>query len=441
MEKITALSNPPAERALVGMAMVRPSAFDDADCSAEEFEIPLARAAWEAIAGLRRAGHDVTPISVRESLPKRAADGETLATLLAWAQEAGYERAEALARIIRKAAAGRRLAASCAQAISDLGGGGIDVEAVLAEHRAAIAGIESADRDEPVRLRDAMAPALEEIEARAANRGAVGIETGIKAYDRAIGGFRAEQHVVVAARPGEGKSSFALGTCMHTSIVQETPVMIVTLEMSMQEEIERTLAGESHVSATRMATGRLEWADWQKVTTAARRIAGIPLWLYDKNVTLQKLESLVRRWHARNVPAGKVALVVVDYLGLVKAKEHKVREQEIAAISRAGKTLAKDLKAVVMQVAQLNRESEKQMRDPMLSDLRESGAIEQDANVVIFPVRDKAGEDIHGKGNARLIVAKNRGGPVGEVPAFWNGPLTKYQDRDALPEDADEGNT
>ncbi|HZG43693.1 MAG TPA: DnaB-like helicase C-terminal domain-containing protein, partial [Longimicrobium sp.] len=209
--------------------------------------------------------------------------------------------------------------------------------------------------------------------------------------------------------------------------------LVFSMEMSTQEQIERILAGKSNVSATKMATGNLEYAEWRRIQGIAPGVRDLPIWLYDNSLTLDKLLATARRWHARVVKPGQIALIVIDYLGLVKAKEYRVREQEIAAISRAGKDLAKGLNAVVMQVAQLNRNSEKEQRDPILADLRESGAIEQDANTVIFPVRDKAGEDNSGQGPARLIVAKNRGGRVGAVPVWWNGRLTKYEDRHGEP--------
>lgn len=435
----SSLSNAPAEQALVGLAMLRPVAYDDAACAPEDFELPLARASWEAIGELRRKNHDITPLSISQSVPPRAGSTSSVTgVLLEWANAIHRETPEALGRLIRQAAMARRLAASCARTLDDLKRGDIDVEDILGEHRGTVASIESAERDEPVSLGDALPGSMDEIESRAAGRDAHSIKTGIAAYDQAIGGFRPKQQIVVAARPGEGKSSYALGTVVNAAEGQGTRCLIFSMEMSIQEQIERILSGKSNVSATKMATGNLGYAEWRRIQGIASVVGGLPIWLYDDSLTLDKLLATARRWHARHVKPKQVALIVIDYLGLVKAKEHRVREQEIAAISRAGKDLAKTLSCVVMQVAQLNRNSEKENRDPILADLRESGAIEQDANTVIFPVRDKGGEDNSGEGPARLIVAKNRGGPVGAVPVWWCGRLTKYQDRRDEPESGED---
>src|SRR4028119_697971 len=139
------LTNATAERALIGLAMSRPTAYDDALVAPEDFEISLARACWGAIGDLRRKGHDVTPISVRESLPHMDSGMQVLSTLLEWTQAGSFETAEALGRLIRKSAIARRLAASCAQTLDDLKRGDLDVEDILGEHRGTVAGIESAE--------------------------------------------------------------------------------------------------------------------------------------------------------------------------------------------------------------------------------------------------------------------------------------------------------
>jgi len=432
VDRVTPVSNPPAERALVGLAFVRPQAQDEAAVGAEEFELPLARAAWASIGELRRRGCDVTPISLREVLGGHTTDPQSIVTLLGWAQDASFESPRALGAIVRKTALARRLASFCAQASQELQTPGSDPERILGEHRAAVLGIETTGQAEPVALSEALHTALEAIEERARMRvegGVVaGLRTGICAYDDAIGGYRPGQQVVVAARPGGGKSAYALQVITHMALVQKVPCLLLSLEMTVQEQVERLLSGFANVPATAMGKGDLGLGDWQRISSAASKVAGIPLYVCDRSMNLDKYQAAVRSWHSKHVKHGQHAVFVTDYLGLVVGSRSSTREQEVAGVSKAGKLLAKELGATSVMVAQLSRRSEQEGRLPNMSDLRESGQIEADADVIVFPHRDQSSEDNEGCGQAQLIVAKNRGGRTGVVSVWWNGPMTRYED-------------
>lgn len=436
----TALSNPEAETALVGLAMTSASAWDDAECEPGDFELPGARVAWQAIGELRAAGDEVTPLTVLDRVRTIRAGAIGAPELLEWAAAAVPGSAASTGAIVRSAATARRLAAACSEALDRLSRPAADAAEALAAHREAIAGIDLRDGESPVRLVDALPGVLSTIQARASKRETVAIPTGIKAFDDTIGGLRPKTQTVVAARPGQGKSSWAKGVAEAASGAG-CPVLIFSLEMSVQEQAERMLGGVAEVNLGRITSGRLEYSEYVKLTGAASKLAELPIQIYDRALRVDRLESIARRWHARHVRGiAEMGLVICDYIGLVQGLSGANREREVASISAAGKRLAMALNVATIMVSQLNRDSEKEQRDPTLRDLRESGAIEQDADMIVFPVRDKENEDNRGSGPARLIVAKNRGGPCGEVPAWWEGRYTRYADRESAPVSEADGN-
>ena len=440
-EITTVTSNPAAERALVGTALAYPASYDDANASPADFELPLARAAWEAIGGLRAANVGVTPVTVLDAMRTRSVGlpRDAVTTLLGWADLALHSQgARDLAAVVRRTALARRLKALCGETLARLSQSDADSEAVLEEHRNASALLESGADDEPVHVPAQLANVLDEIQSRCARPTEAAIQTGIREFDTKIGGLRPSRQIVIAARPGEGKSAFGVQLCVHGATSQNVPALIFSLEMTLQEQVERMLAGACEVSVSNISRGKLEYSEYVRMSKGAGRFGDIPLWIYDKPIKADRLIATARRWHARHVKPGQMAYVMIDYIGLVQSvAKGATREREVAMISQAGKALAMQHGLTTLMVAQLNRESEKEQRTPRPSDLRESGSIEQDADMIIFPVRHHDEEDNHGAGPARLVVAKNRNGPRGEIAVRWEGRFTRFTDFDAPPPESD----
>jgi replicative DNA helicase len=233
--------------------------------------------------------------------------------------------------------------------------------------------------------------------------------------------LRPGQLVVVAARPGIGKTALAGCTALRAA-KRGVPVLVFSLEMAFAELAERFLGAQSRMSVETIGRG-VSGAAMRELFAASRDLSALPLWVDDRILNAGQIASAARSWRVRN--QGKRALVVVDYLGLIKPQgRSETRALEVGRMAWAAKMLAKDLACPLILVAQLNRGNEKEGRKPVLSDLRDSGEIEQHADVVIFPNREPPLED---SGEADLIVAKNRGGKTGKVSCYWNAPLMVFE--------------
>ena len=255
-----------------------------------------------------------------------------------------------------------------------------------------------------------------------------GMPTGYRELDRITAGFQRSNLIILAARPSMGKTSLGLNIAAHMGVHANIPVAIFSLEMSQGEVTQRLMCSEAKVDSKRLQTGRLDDADWVKLTNACDKLSRAPIYIDDTaGVTPIEIKAKTRRLQARL--NGELGMVIVDYLQLMggQAKVEN-RVQEISQISRALKLIARDLNVPVMALSQLSRAVEQRGdKRPQLSDLRESGSIEQDADVVIFIYRDeyydKASES---QGTAELHVAKHRNGPLGTVELAYLGRYTKF---------------
>jgi len=281
------------------------------------------------------------------------------------------------------------------------------------------------DRDEVAILRELVDQAMLDLESIQNRESAyTGLPTGFRDVDGLTSGLQAGNLIVLAARPGVGKSSFATNLARNVS-VGGAPAAIFSLEMSRWEIGMRLLCAEAKVPWDRIRNKRVGPEDWSRIVQAAEVLHDAPLTIVDSgNVTLVDIRAKARRMRTRRQG---LSLIIVDYLQLM-AHHRRVdnRQQEIAEISRGLKLLAKELDIPVIAVSQLNRDPERrQDKRPQLSDLRESGAIEQDADVVMFIHRDDA--DPMKKGAADLIVAKHRNGPTGTIPLTFLPELTQFR--------------
>lgn len=254
-----------------------------------------------------------------------------------------------------------------------------------------------------------------------------GISTGFKDLDYKTTGLHGSELIILAARPAMGKSAFAINIATNVAVQSKTPVAIFNLEMSKEQIGNRILCSEAMVDSNKIRTGQIEDNDWMKLASTLSILSDAPIYIDDTpGISIMEIRAKCRKLKIEK----KIGLVIIDYLQLIQGtgKRNNSREQEISEISRSLKILAKELDIPVIALSQLSRGAEKrEEKRPMLSDLRESGAIEQDADIVMFLYRDEYyNENTEEKNVAEVIIAKNRGGPTGTVRLAWLPNYTKF---------------
>jgi replicative DNA helicase len=290
-------------------------------------------------------------------------------------------------------------------------------------------------------LREHLAPvselapgALEMIQRLYEQEGEVtGVETGFEDLDRLTTGFHKSDLIILAARPAMGKTALSLNAIWHAAGEKKMPVAIFSLEMSKEQLVQRLISQTTRIPAQALRSGNVKAEDWPKLVRGVAEVSRAPIWIDDTaGVTLMEIRAKVRRLASQlNVAGGlPLSLVVVDYLQLMVGQGSRAenRQQEIAEISRGLKVLARDLDVPVLAIAQLSRAVEaRHDKRPLLSDLRDSGAIEQDADMVMFLYRDEYyNPESDDKGIAEIIVGKHRNGPTGKVQLAWMEQYTKF---------------
>jgi replicative DNA helicase len=290
-------------------------------------------------------------------------------------------------------------------------------------------------------LREHLAPvselapgALEMIQRLYEQEGEVtGVETGFEDLDRLTTGFHKSDLIILAARPAMGKTAMALNAIWHASGEKKMPVAIFSLEMSKEQLVQRLISQTTRIPAQALRSGNVKAEDWPKLVRGVAEVSRAPIWIDDTaGVTLMEIRAKVRRLASQLNVASELplSLVVVDYLQLMVGQGNRAenRQQEIAEISRGLKVLARDLNVPVLAIAQLSRAVEaRHDKRPLLSDLRDSGAIEQDADMVMFLYRDEYyNPESDDKGIAEVIVGKHRNGPTGKIQLAWMEQYTKF---------------
>ncbi|MFA6308759.1 MAG: replicative DNA helicase [Clostridia bacterium] len=276
-------------------------------------------------------------------------------------------------------------------------------------------------------IKDILVDAYDKLEELYNNKGNItGIPTGFIDLDNMTAGFQNSDLILVAGRPSMGKTAFALNVAQHVAVNTSKTVAIFSLEMSKEQVVNRILCGEAMVDSQKLRTGKLEDEDWCKIAASTGPLSDSPIYI-DDSATSSIMEI---RAKCRNLKLKKdLGLVIIDYLQLMQGKgRSENRQQEISEISRSLKILAKEINVPVITVSQLSRAPESRSdHRPMLSDLRESGAIEQDADLVMFIYRDDYyNQDSDSKNKAEIIIAKHRNGPTGVVELAWLGQFTKF---------------
>lgn len=280
---------------------------------------------------------------------------------------------------------------------------------------------------EYIPIRQVVLNVLERIEKASQNKGNVtGLPTGFTDLDYKTSGFQNSDLILIAARPSMGKTAFALNIAGYMAFRKNLPVAVFSLEMSNEQLVNRLLAMESHVDAQMLRNGNLDEHDWTNLSEGATIIGNSNLIIDDTpGITITEMRSKCRKYKLEH----NIAIIMVDYLQLMQSsRSAESRQQEISEISRSLKGLARELQVPVVALSQLSRAVEQRPdHRPMLSDLRESGAIEQDADVVMFLYRDDYyNKDSDKKDIAEVIIAKQRNGPIGTVELAWLPQYTKF---------------
>lgn len=430
----TAPHNLDAEESLLGaMLLSRDAAATAIEiCRAEHFYKPAHGHIFDAIAGLFGAGEPVDPITVAEELNRSgvlSSIGGPGVLVAMQASAPATSNVRRYAEIVEEHSLLRAMINTAGE-IAELGYSLPDdvTKAVdqaesmifnLAQHRVA---------STTASVHELLGETLDRLE-KLYERGdtVTGTPTGFVDLDEILAGLQPNALVVVGARPAMGKTSFALNMAAHAALATQKPALIFSLEMSRLEITSRLLSAEARVDAGKMRTGGLSEGDWAKLSRATGPLAEAPIWIDDNpNVTVMEIRSKARKLKSQ---IGDLGIVVVDYIQLMTGgKSAESRQVEVAEISRGLKILAREIEAPVVALAQLNRGLEQRAdKRPMLSDLRESGSLEQDADVVLFLYRDEVyHKDTQDPGIAEVIVAKHRSGPTGTVRLAFLGQYTKF---------------
>ncbi len=255
-----------------------------------------------------------------------------------------------------------------------------------------------------------------------------GVPTGFSELDKMTAGLQPSDLIILAGRPSMGKTAFAMNIAQNAALLEKTGVAIFSLEMSKEQLAMRLLSSAGHIDSQRIRTGKLHNEDWPKLTRAVGMLSEAPMYLDDTAaISVLEMRAKVRRLSSQY----SIGLIIVDYLQLMQGRNSENRTQEISEISRSLKAMAKELKVPVIALSQLNRGLESRTdKRPMMSDLRESGAIEQDADVICFIYRDEVynkADDNPNRGMAEIIIGKQRNGPTGTVKLTFIKEFTMFE--------------
>ena len=433
-----------AERTVLGAILVDNQAFNSAAevLTRDDFYRDAHRRIFEAMAALAEKSEPIDLVTLKNELSHtQSLETAGGVTYLAGLVE-GVPRLENVlpwSRIIREASVLRNLIHASSRIAQEATDAQDTADAILDRAEQAIFAIaERKIRAGLVPVKDFIKTTFESIEKQALSKDSItGVPTGFIDLDRLTSGFQKGDMLILAARPAMGKTSLALNIARTAAQVTAEPVAIFSLEMSKEQLVKRLIFAEARIESGLVTRGQLRDSDWGKLTTAWADLHKLPLFIDDASfLTPLELRAKCRRLKAEH----GLGLVVVDYLQLMgSGSRAENRQQEISSISRSLKGLAKELEVPVLALSQLSRAPEARTdRRPQLSDLRESGAIEQDADVVMFIYRDSVYKPTEeNRGSAELIIAKQRNGPTDTVNLVFLREFTRFENR--APEDYGSG--
>lgn len=423
-----------AEEAVLGAILLNPEAYFDvaAILEAEDFYIHRNRWVWQAIERLQQNRMSVDVLSVGEELERQGqlaeVGGTAYLTALVTAVPSAMH-AETYARIVEETAVRRRMLEAANQIARLAYEEETALEEVMGDAEKALFGVSNRrlTRDmEPIRV--TLSEYYDRISKLSRSDEEIrGVPTGFIDLDRLLGGLQPSDLLIVAGRPGMGKTGFALSVAKNAALTHKKHVAIFSLEMSNEQLVQRLLAQETGIDSQRLRTGKLLDDEWPKFTHAIEVLNDTHIFLDDTpGITPLQLMSKSRRLHMEF----GLDLIIVDYLQLMSSgTRSENRVQEVSFISRQLKILARELNVPVLAAAQLSRAVEQRAdKKPVLSDLRESGSLEQDADIVMFIYRPEMYDEDPAKQNlAEIIVAKHRNGPIGTVQLIFRKNLAKFE--------------
>ena len=424
-----------AAQAVLGAMLLKPEAVTTAaeELSADDFYRETHRLIYEAMMELKDRTEPVDLVTLTEQLKKAdklAKIGGIPALSLIANSVPTAANVHYHARIVHEKAQLRSLISAATEIAGAAYESADEVEDIMDNAEKRILAVSSGKRSKDfVPLQEILLDTLEQIDARYNNKGSItGLPTGFTELDHLTAGLQKSDLILVAARPSMGKTAFTLNIAAHVVLRAREPVAFFSLEMSKEQLVQRLLCSEGRIDSQRLRVGELEEKEWGDLIDTANRLSAAPLYIDDTpSITVMELRSKARRLKAEH----GLSLIVIDYLQLMQGRASKNgdnRQQEISEISRSLKALARELNVPVIALSQLSRSVEsRQVKRPMLSDLRESGSLEQDADIVMFLYReDYYDPETENKNITEVIIAKHRNGPVDTVDLTFLKQFTKF---------------
>jgi len=414
-----------AEQAVIGAALMWPECVDSIRLDPEDFANIGHATTWRSIRSMLDSGQPVDVVTAAESLERigKLDSCGGLAYLAEIAQAAlSPANVGRHAAIVTDAALRRGLMAAL-HAIGEAAQQG-DIGEVLADAQSRIMAIgERSESRQPARVVDIARDRLSVLDERFEGNDD-GLSTGLPDLDDKLGKIRPGDLLVIAGRPGMGKSAFAMQLA-EAMATEQRPALFFSLEMSAGQLVDRIMASTGRVNLKKFRTAAFDDQDWHGLTVAVSKVQTMPVFIDDHSHVLSEILATMRAFKRRN---GGIGPVVIDYIGLV-ASSGDTREQEVARITRALKLAAKQLGCPVLALSQLNRKLEDRSdKRPLQSDLRESGAVEQDADSILMLYRDELyGPDSEHKGVCEILIRKNRHGETGVVPTVFRADVVRFE--------------
>lgn len=428
-----------AEQALLGAVLMNPACYTRVSgiVRPESFYIPQHKAIFAAIANLDYLNQKIDPLLVLEELKQNGtydeAAGKNYLAQLAQSVPS-VENVESYARIIKEKYYLRTLMEAAEEMLKNAANEELSADTIMDAAEQKIYNIRQGNKEnEPVRLsdilRDEVYENLQKITSPETAEESKGIPTGFSLLDKYMTGLNKSDLILVGARPAMGKTSFALNIARNIAVKAKKKVVFFSLEMGREQLAQRILSTEARVESQKMRTGELTDDDWSRIGQATLALNDAELYFDDTStITVPEMKARVRKMR-------DVDCVIIDYLQLMTGtKRTESRVQEVSEITRSLKLMAKDLKIPVITCSQLSRSTEGRGKShkPQLSDLRESGSIEQDADIVLMLYRESYYDEeknetvVTDESKAQVIIAKNRHGGTGEVDLHWNGSYTLF---------------
>jgi len=430
--------DPSAERAILGAILLSPESLDktqEEGLRSEDFSQPQHQLLFETFTELVRAGKAVDVVTVAGRLDEQGklegVGGYTYLSGLSGAVPSVANLTEYIVRVREKKTL-RNLLDTASTISEAIYSGDLGAEEGLEQAESKILDLrQGRDSSKLARLGDVAEAVYEQLRERAENPSDVtGIATGFRDLDKLLAGLQNSDLIIVAARPSMGKTAFSLNLVAHATLREGASAAFFSLEMSKEQIATRILTSEARINGMRMRTGQLRQDDWTPMLEAIERMDAAKLYIDDTPaMSVAGIRAKCRRLEATS----GLDVILVDYLQLMRGDgSEQSREQEISSISRGLKALAKEFQVPVVALSQLNRGVEQRAdKRPMMSDLRESGAIEQDADVIMFLYRDEVyNPSPDNAGLAEALVRKQRNGAIGETHLYWRAEFARFENLD-----------